>query len=170
VARPAEVWAAGDAYEPYVGRWSRLVAREFVAWLGVAGGAAWLDVGCGTGALSQTVLEAADPAAVVGIDPSLGFLAHARARLGGPAAGGRRRLDPAGCQGVGGRRDPVRRARAGQRRLTWRRPSPSTDSERRPASSSSSSPPTRSRRQPWRVRTGGSGWPRRTAATTWARS
>jgi SAM-dependent methyltransferase len=83
VARPAEVWAAGDAYEPYVGRWSRLVAREFVAWLGVAGGAAWLDVGCGTGALSQTVLEAADPAAVVGVDPSLGFLAHARARLGG---------------------------------------------------------------------------------------
>ena len=79
------MWAAGDAYEPYVGRWSRLVAREFVAWLGVAGGAAWLDVGCGTGALSQTVLEAADPAAVVGIDPSLGFLAHARARLGGPA-------------------------------------------------------------------------------------
>jgi SAM-dependent methyltransferase len=85
VARPAETWAAGDAYEPYIGRWSRLVAREFVAWLGVAGGAAWLDVGCGTGALSQTVLEAADPAAVVGIDPSLGFLAHARARLAGPA-------------------------------------------------------------------------------------
>jgi SAM-dependent methyltransferase len=89
------VWAAGDTYEPYVGRWSRLVAREFVAWLGVAGGAAWLDVGCGTGALSQTVLEAADPAAVVGVDPSLGFLANARARLGGPirlAAADARRL------------------------------------------------------------------------------
>ena len=82
MARPAEVWAAGDAYEPYVGRWSRLVAREFVAWLGVAGGGAWLDVGCGTGALSQTVLEGADPAAVVGIGPSLGFLANARARPG----------------------------------------------------------------------------------------
>jgi SAM-dependent methyltransferase len=85
VARPAEVWAAGDAYEPYIGRWSRLVARELVAWLGVAGGSAWLDVGCGTGALSQAVLEGADPAAVVGVDPSLGFLAHARARLGGRA-------------------------------------------------------------------------------------
>ena len=65
MARPVETWAAGDAYEPYIGRWSRLVAREFVAWLGVAGGAAWLDVGCGTGALSQTVLEAADPAGAV---------------------------------------------------------------------------------------------------------
>jgi SAM-dependent methyltransferase len=85
VARPAEVWAAGDAYEPYIGRWSRPVAREFVAWLGVSGGAAWLDVGCGTGALSQAVLEGADPAAVVGVDPSPGFLATARARLGGPA-------------------------------------------------------------------------------------
>jgi SAM-dependent methyltransferase len=80
-----EVWAAGDAYESYVGRWSRAVAAEFVAWLGVAGGGAWLDVGCGAGALSQAVLTAADPALVVGVDPSLGFLAHARTRLGAHA-------------------------------------------------------------------------------------
>ncbi|HJW61719.1 MAG TPA: SAM-dependent methyltransferase, partial [Actinomycetota bacterium] len=71
---PAEVWAVGSTYDEYVGRWSRLVAREFVAWLGMAGGAAWLDVGCGTGALSQTVLGAADPAQVVGLDPSAGFV------------------------------------------------------------------------------------------------
>jgi SAM-dependent methyltransferase len=81
-----EVWAAGDAYEPYVGRWSRLVARDFVAWLGTAGGAAWLDVGCGTGALSAAVLDAADPAALVGLDPSVGFVTHARARLGDAGA------------------------------------------------------------------------------------
>ena len=86
MAQPVEVWAAGDAYEPYIGRWSRLVAREFVAWLGVAGGAAWLDVGCGTGALSLPVLATADPAAVLGLDPSAGFVAHARARLAGPRA------------------------------------------------------------------------------------
>jgi SAM-dependent methyltransferase len=76
-----EVWAAGAAYEPYVGRWSRVVAAELVAWLEVAGGGTWLDVGCGTGALSQAALAAADPAAVVGIDPSLGFVGHARRRL-----------------------------------------------------------------------------------------
>ncbi|MFN8456095.1 MAG: hypothetical protein U0401_15745 [Anaerolineae bacterium] len=29
----ADVWAAGNAYEPYLGRWSRLVAREFLVWL-----------------------------------------------------------------------------------------------------------------------------------------
>jgi SAM-dependent methyltransferase len=81
LATPAEVWAVGTAYEPYVGRWSRLVARELVASLGVAADAAWLDVGCGTGALSQAVLAAADPDAVVGLDPSTGFVAYARTRL-----------------------------------------------------------------------------------------
>jgi SAM-dependent methyltransferase len=80
--KPAEEWAVGNAYEPYVGRWSRPVARQFVAWLAAADGAVWLDVGCGTGALSQTVLGMADPAAVVGIDPSVGYLAYARERLG----------------------------------------------------------------------------------------
>jgi ubiquinone/menaquinone biosynthesis C-methylase UbiE len=52
-----EVWASGDAYEPYVGRWSRLVAREFLAWLAVPPGQRWLDVGCGTGALSSTLYK-----------------------------------------------------------------------------------------------------------------
>jgi len=77
----ADVWASGDAYEPYVGRWSRLVASEFLAWLAVAPGRQWLDVGCGTGALTQTILAAANPAAVTGIDPSAGFLAFARRRV-----------------------------------------------------------------------------------------
>ena len=75
-----DVWAAGDLYEPYVGRWSRLVAREFLGWMGVPPGRDWLDVGCGTGALSQTILQDAEPRAVRGIDPSAGFIEYARAR------------------------------------------------------------------------------------------
>jgi hypothetical protein len=35
------VWASGDLYEPYVGRWSRLVAREFFDWLAVPAGRDW---------------------------------------------------------------------------------------------------------------------------------
>src|SRR5262249_8107683 len=70
--------ASGDAYEPYVGCWSRLVAGEFVGWLDVPTGRQWLDVGCGTGALSQTILQRAQPSSVIGIDPSDGFLGHAR--------------------------------------------------------------------------------------------
>ena len=76
-----DVWAAGDAYEPYIGRWSRLVARDFVAWLAIPPRQRWLDVGCGTGALTQTVLASVEPAAVIGVDPSEGFLATARKRV-----------------------------------------------------------------------------------------
>jgi SAM-dependent methyltransferase len=78
-----DVWAAGDRYEPYVGRWSRLVAREFLPWLGVPPGKEWLDVGCGTGALSQSIFAAAGPARVHGVDPSAGFVEYARAHTPG---------------------------------------------------------------------------------------
>src|SRR5690349_4168980 len=69
-----EVWASGDSYEPYVGRWSRLVAREFIRWLALPENGHWLDVGCGTGALSQTILEFANPKKVKGIDRSEGYV------------------------------------------------------------------------------------------------
>jgi SAM-dependent methyltransferase len=76
-----EVWAVGDAYEAYVGRWSRRVAEEFVHWLDVPAGRKWLDVGCGTGALTATVLAAADPTGIIGVDPSERFLATAKDRI-----------------------------------------------------------------------------------------
>jgi len=64
-----------------VGRWSRLAAREFVDWLAIPPGARWLDLGCGTGALTETILRRADPAQVDGIDPSEGYLALAREQV-----------------------------------------------------------------------------------------
>src|SRR6266540_6340301 len=80
------MWAAGEAYEPYVGRWSRLVAREFLDWLAIEANRVWLDVGCGTGALSETILACAHPSQVIGIDPSPGFVAFARKRIRDPRA------------------------------------------------------------------------------------
>jgi SAM-dependent methyltransferase len=79
---PKTRWASGDLYEPYVGRWSRLVARELLAWVDAPAGLDWLDVGCGTGALTQAVAEVHAPRRLVGIDPSAGFLDFARRRLG----------------------------------------------------------------------------------------
>jgi SAM-dependent methyltransferase len=79
-----EVWALGEAYEAYVGRWSRRVAELFLDWLDVPVGRRWLDVGCGTGALTATVLAVADPAEVVGVDPAEGLLASARDRVADP--------------------------------------------------------------------------------------
>jgi SAM-dependent methyltransferase len=75
---PADVWAEGEAYEPYIGRWSRLVARDFIDWLAQPPGGHWLDVGCGTGALTQTIALHGAPAAVTGLDPSDRFVQFAR--------------------------------------------------------------------------------------------
>ena len=71
-------WAAGSSYENFMGRWSRSLAREFVLWLRIPGRVDWLDVGCGTGALSDAVCSLADPASVIGCDPAAPFIEYAR--------------------------------------------------------------------------------------------
>lgn len=75
------IWASGSSYEAYVGRWSRLVAQGFLSWLAVPRGSRWLDVGCGTGALCDTVLRDWEPEEVVGVDTSDDFIAHAREQV-----------------------------------------------------------------------------------------
>lgn len=74
-------WGMAEPYERYVGRWSRLVATEFVHWLSVEPGAAWADIGCGTGALTQTILRDCCPASIHAIDKSPGFVGHAAAQV-----------------------------------------------------------------------------------------
>lgn len=76
-----DVWAAGECYEPYMGRWSRLIAWEFLKWLALPTGKDWLDVGCGTGALSEAILTHTSPRCVQGIDSSPGFVAYAKRRF-----------------------------------------------------------------------------------------
>ena len=84
-AHPDDAWNKGDPYELYIGRWSGLVAKDFLAWLSPPPGLRWLDVGCGTGALTAAIAETCRPAQLVGVDPSAGFLTKARARLEGRA-------------------------------------------------------------------------------------
>lgn len=71
-------WQSSDAYEQFMGRWSRRLARTFVDWLHVPPGTDWLDVGCGTGALTEGICEHADPASVVGCDLTEPFVNFAR--------------------------------------------------------------------------------------------
>jgi SAM-dependent methyltransferase len=75
-------WQLGDAYERYMGRWSRRLAPQFLAWFGAPPGQRWLDVGCGTGALSAAVWDTSAPRSVIGVDPSAGFLDVAAQALG----------------------------------------------------------------------------------------
>lgn len=80
-----DAWAEAGAYEPYIGRWSRLVAREFLDWLAPGPGRTWLDAGCGTGALTHAVLAEHAPRLVLAADRSFGYVAAARAWPGGRA-------------------------------------------------------------------------------------
>jgi len=82
---PSDTWERGDPYELYVGRWSRRIAPRFLAWMDRPAVGRWLDVGCGTGALSAAILDHCAPLSVVGVDPSDGFLGVAARRLGGRA-------------------------------------------------------------------------------------
>ena len=59
-----------DAYDRYMGRWSRAIGEKFLAWLHAPEQSRWLDVGCGTGAFTQLIVTQAAPATIVGIDPS----------------------------------------------------------------------------------------------------
>jgi SAM-dependent methyltransferase len=84
--RVGDVWKLAGAYSAYIGRWSAMVAREFLRWLDVPGGARWLDVGCGPGTLVEAILRDAAPRTVVGIDRSQGLVEHARTHLTDPRA------------------------------------------------------------------------------------
>jgi SAM-dependent methyltransferase len=67
-----------------MGRWSRFLARDFVAWLGVRPRCAWLEIGCGTGSLTAAICELAAPATVVACDTAVDFVAYCRQHLGYP--------------------------------------------------------------------------------------
>ena len=76
-----DAWQAGDSYDLYMGRWSRQIAPPFLDWLGAGSGLDWLEIGCGTGALSAAILSHCDPRSLICIDPSEGFLAKARSNV-----------------------------------------------------------------------------------------
>ena len=79
-----ENWGGSAAYDQYMGRWSRLVARRYLRDLSTPGGLSWLDIGCGTGALTQAVAAICEPRHLIGIDRSEGFVRAIQAESSEP--------------------------------------------------------------------------------------
>src|SRR6266436_3757131 len=70
----------GAAYERMMGAWSRLTGEVFLDWLAPPSGLRWIDIGCGSGAFCELLVERCAPVEVHGIDPSEAQLAFARKR------------------------------------------------------------------------------------------
>jgi SAM-dependent methyltransferase len=83
-AAPKALFSAADAYERFMGRWSRLLAPNLVTIAGVRDGETILDVGSGTGALTVAAAAAAPSSRIVGIDVTEPYVAYARARHSRP--------------------------------------------------------------------------------------
>jgi SAM-dependent methyltransferase len=63
-------WTSGSHYDQWMGRWSRLLAREFLQWLKLPTGLRWIDVCCGSGVVTEAIVEANAPGSIVGVDVS----------------------------------------------------------------------------------------------------
>ena len=77
-----DAWQSGNQYQHYMGRWSKLVVDAFVDWLSPKTKLRWLDVGCGSGDLSEAIVNKYDPKVMIAIDQSEGFVRKAQERLG----------------------------------------------------------------------------------------
>lgn len=81
-----DTWDSAGKYESCMGRWSRVVAHEFIDWLRPASGLSWLDIGCGPGALSSVIVDRARPSLLAGLDTAVAYVAAAQRRFAGHPA------------------------------------------------------------------------------------
>jgi ubiquinone/menaquinone biosynthesis C-methylase UbiE len=76
------IFSEAQAYERFMGRWSRRLAPLLVGFAGVQDGDTVLDVGSGTGALTAALAKTAPSSRIFGIDPAGSYVALARAHQG----------------------------------------------------------------------------------------
>jgi ubiquinone/menaquinone biosynthesis C-methylase UbiE len=82
-ANLAMSWNNAQGYERFMGKWSRIAGKIFLNWLALPGGLKWLDVGCGTGAFTETIRENCAAAEIVAIDPAASHVAHGQSLVEG---------------------------------------------------------------------------------------
>lgn len=75
-------WTSGAAYDQWMGRWSRLLADEFLDWLNLPSKLRWLDVCCGSGVLTEAIVDHFAPIQVAGLDASADQIKFAREHRG----------------------------------------------------------------------------------------
>ncbi|CAN5578967.1 class I SAM-dependent methyltransferase [soil metagenome] len=71
---------AAEAYDRFMGRYSRHLSAQMADLAGAGPGQRVLDVGCGPGALTTELVARLGPESVIAVDPSESFVAAARAR------------------------------------------------------------------------------------------
>src|SRR4051812_48080661 len=75
-----KMFANAEAYERFMGRWSRLVAPLLADFAGIPDTGRALDIGSGTGALAMEIAGRKAGLQVTGIDPSKEYVAYAASR------------------------------------------------------------------------------------------
>lgn len=80
MTEPGSYFTDGAAYERLMGRWSRAAGEVFLDWLALPVGLQWLDVGCGTGAFTELVVERCSPRETGAVDPSADQISFAQTR------------------------------------------------------------------------------------------
>ncbi len=80
----ATLWANAEAYERFMGRWSRRLAPLLVEFAEVRDGDRVLDVGCGSGSLAGVLVELMARSEVVGVDPASSSIEYAARQLADP--------------------------------------------------------------------------------------
>ena len=68
----------GPAYDRLMGGFTRAAGEVFLDWLSLPAGLNWIDVGCGTGAFTQLLLDRCNPASIEALDPAEEQIAFAR--------------------------------------------------------------------------------------------
>jgi SAM-dependent methyltransferase len=75
------LWSNTQAYENYMGRWSQKIAPLFLLWLDAPTDSSWIDIGCGTGGLTELIAGTRKPSSVHGVDTAEGFIEVAHTRV-----------------------------------------------------------------------------------------